>query len=400
MSETSQNKKHIYRLIPCPDYDIEKMESWLTDMAANGLFLSDFIFWFAVFEKGEPANVRYRLEAATKKTGFLDYDNGEPSEEVKDLTESYGWQYVTRRGQFQVYCSTSVEARELNTDPRVQALALDIVRKRQRSNIIAGFLWVFVYPLILLRGKPLITAVNIGTGLTALTVLLMFWSLARAVYKGIHLRKVRKKLASGEPLNHNINWRKQVKQHRLSGATYFILLIACFAFFFSGWANESLEKNKQKIQDYSGVIPFATISDFAPNGTHEYGKFELVNTIETKTDWLAPTIIRYHENAFVSINSSKVIHGGLVVDYYETKAPWLARQIAREYKIPARFSSSYKKIDLPELNVDYAFAYSDVFDTVIIQHKNKIIKATFYQTSPNYTMPLNEWVKIVADSLK
>ena len=51
--------QYVYRPLPCPDYDVEGMESWLTDMAAEGLVLSpdgffaSFGFWlfllFALF---------------------------------------------------------------------------------------------------------------------------------------------------------------------------------------------------------------------------------------------------------------------------------------------------------------------------------------------------------------
>ena len=30
--------KHTFRLPPCPAYDIEGMESWLSDLAMEGLF--------------------------------------------------------------------------------------------------------------------------------------------------------------------------------------------------------------------------------------------------------------------------------------------------------------------------------------------------------------------------
>ena len=58
-----EEPKHVYRLPPCPAYDIEGMESWLSDMAANGLLLSadGFFAGFAIFEKSEPRAVRYRL---------------------------------------------------------------------------------------------------------------------------------------------------------------------------------------------------------------------------------------------------------------------------------------------------------------------------------------------------
>ena len=33
------NRETVYRLVPCPCYEVEACESWLTDMAAEGLFV-------------------------------------------------------------------------------------------------------------------------------------------------------------------------------------------------------------------------------------------------------------------------------------------------------------------------------------------------------------------------
>ena len=58
-------KDRLFRLPPCPPYDVEATESWLEDMAAQGWMLEkDSIFLgVAAFDKAEPASVRYRLEA-------------------------------------------------------------------------------------------------------------------------------------------------------------------------------------------------------------------------------------------------------------------------------------------------------------------------------------------------
>ena len=57
------------RLPPCPPYDVESTESWLSDMAAQGWKLEpdDFFFGIASFIKTDPAPVRYRLGASPQK---------------------------------------------------------------------------------------------------------------------------------------------------------------------------------------------------------------------------------------------------------------------------------------------------------------------------------------------
>ena len=65
--------KTVRRYPPCPDYDVEAMESWLSDMADQGLVLSrdGFFFGFGYFEKTEPKKMRYRLEGSKHTSGAL-----------------------------------------------------------------------------------------------------------------------------------------------------------------------------------------------------------------------------------------------------------------------------------------------------------------------------------------
>lgn len=55
----------VRKIAPFIDTDIFAAESWLSDMAAKGLFFKEDAFWWnLVFEKGEPAKRRYRLVPA------------------------------------------------------------------------------------------------------------------------------------------------------------------------------------------------------------------------------------------------------------------------------------------------------------------------------------------------
>ena len=55
----------VRKIAPFIDTDIFAAESWLSDMAAKGLFFKEGAFWWnLVFEKGEPAKRRYRLVPA------------------------------------------------------------------------------------------------------------------------------------------------------------------------------------------------------------------------------------------------------------------------------------------------------------------------------------------------
>lgn len=118
------------------------------------------------------------------------------------------------------------------------------------------------------------------------------------------------------------------------------------------------------------------------------------------TDWLAPVIIHWKETASGYLSEEEHLSGGLYVDYYETISPWLAKEAAREYWHKAKRSKGYEALSLPQLDVDYAVAYMNSIHipTIIIQDGTKIMRVSFYQTSP-YNMNFEEWVKMMADSI-
>ena len=393
--------KHAYQLPPCPDYDVEGMESWLGDMAANGLFLSrdGFFAGVAIFEKGTPCPMRYRLDAAPKKTSFFS-DDGEPDEETLSLSEAYGWEYVTARGQFLIYRTADPDARELHTEPQVQALAINQIRRRERGNVVTCFIWLFLYPLLAMRGEWLLTMLNIGTWFILYSVLLITWLFAGTVVRAVHLRRLRGRLSRGEPLNHHKRWKKAAVRHRVRG---FMLLACCLVWlglFLHLWSADLTDARKLPLDAYTGDPPFATIIDFAPGGDYALDNFGISNTVEIRSDWLAPVVIHWSETATVTLPDGRTVSGGLLVDYYQTAAPWLARKAAHEYLRTARRSKHYESLPLPPLGVDYATAYSNYFPTLLLQKGNLVLKAEFYQTSPNYELSLAEWAQIMAASIQ
>ena len=90
----NEKKKYVYRLPPCPAYDVEGMESWLCALAWEGLLLrkDGFHAGVAVFEKAAPRQVKYRLEAAQENGELIDAAEELPKSFV--LTQEFGAQRV------------------------------------------------------------------------------------------------------------------------------------------------------------------------------------------------------------------------------------------------------------------------------------------------------------------
>ena len=401
----NQNRppRHAYRLPPCPPYDIEGMESWLTELAKQGLMLSQdgFFCGIATFDRGSPCTMSYRLEAAPKNVSMFADDGGQPDPEAVEISKKYGWEYVASRGQFYIYRSSDPEARELNTDPQVQSLALRAVVRRERASVVSFFFWVFLYPLIFVRGQILRTMIEGKTWFVLFGIALLIWLFAGSVASLIHLRKIRKRLAGCDSINHRKAWRARAWRYRGAKAAFGTLLAVWLILLLHNWSVSVMEEDEFPLKDYPGKPPFATLADFAPEGTYEPMQLSFTNTYSKRADWLAPCVIHWKETATLSLPDDTCLSGGLYVDYYETIAPWLARALSRETFRAARFEKKYTVIDLPELDADFAAGYYDSvhFPTLIIQSGRYMMTVSFYQTSESYTMPLDEWVTLMAKSL-
>lgn len=408
MKSEHNKKRHTHRLPPCPAYDVEGMESWLSDMAHKGLFLAKdgFFAGVATFEYGSARNVKYRLEAAQKSTSMWSEDGGEPDPEQVELSERYSWSYIAKRGDFYIYRSFDPGARELNTDPEVQALALNVVKKRKGSAAFTLLFWLILYPILWLRGGLLLTMVNMKTWLFLLTLLFVLWMLADSLVAFVSLGKLQKKLRDGNMLSSALNWRKRTLQHHATRFLQIALAIILICIFVNNWSVSVMDDDKVQLDNYVGDMPFATILDFAGEGGTDYhmtmmGMSMGFNTVREWSDWLAPRCIEYNEHAQVTLSDGRILDGGLYVDYYETVSPIIAERLTKECLRIDEWEKGFELTETPDLNVDFAAAYYNElhFPVILIQEGNVVIRAMFYQTSSNYTMNMATWAGILADSI-
>lgn len=407
MLEERKEGRHVYRLPPCPSYDVEGMESWMTDMAKDGLLLTKdgFFAGVATFKQSNPQNLKYRLEAAQKSTSMWADDGGEPDQEAVELSEKYGWEYIAKRGDFYIYRSSEPEARELNTDPEVQAIALNTVRKRQHDAVFRAFLWLIIYPILQIRGDLLITMIHARTWFFLLGAFLLLWLFADSLAEVIYLGKLRKKLQNDGILDHAKDWKKRMVWHYSKNALQIVLIIAWLCILLHSWSTSVLDEDKTQLADYQGDPPFATMADLAGDGEYSYRMTMFghgFNTVSEWADWLAPYNMDWAEHAEIKRTDGTVLEGGLYVDYHETVNSWIAKRLALEYYRQDKRGKGFEQLETLALDVDYAIAYMDDIDfpTIVIQEGNIVVHATFYQTSSNYRMELDEWAQLMANSIR
>ena len=79
--------KTVRKLTPVSPYDIQSLESWLQDMAREGLYLTKYRNSFCTFTRKAPGAVRYRVEyCKPDRRGPVS-----PPQALIDLYQDFGW---------------------------------------------------------------------------------------------------------------------------------------------------------------------------------------------------------------------------------------------------------------------------------------------------------------------
>ena len=383
------SKMGAVRLIPCADYDIEGLQSYFEEMAAKGLHLKkDGIFaHFASFERGEPREARYRMDVKEKRNAIMDGDNGRPAEEQIELCSELGWEYVDSIGAFHIFRTYDAAAPELNTDAALQSIAARRIVRSQIESVLVLCFWLLIYPVLKLDGLLLPTMFTVGTDVMLLAFIIDIWWIAGSIARLIYLSRIKKRLEAGESIVRRV--KRSSVRYIAPRIAFAVLAAATVCLFIARWSEA--DKGRIPLEEYAGELPFATIADIVP-GKYERMGFPLTDGIQTRSDILAPVVIDFREYAAVTVTGGKAFSGGLLIDYYETVSPRLARAAAEELLLNARLKRHYTPMDLADTGADMQAAYYDEvhMPTVILQKGNRVIKATLYQTG-EYTISMDEW---------
>ncbi|MBR5248001.1 MAG: DUF2812 domain-containing protein [Lachnospiraceae bacterium] len=404
--EERREPKLAHRLIPCPQYDVSGMECWLSDMASQGLLLQQdgFFAGVATFEKTTPQKVKYRLQPAEKSTGmWADYNDG-PDEEAVELSKAYGWEYIAKRGEFHIYRTFDPEAIELHTDPQVQALAMNAMRKRQRDNLLSGIFWGLFYPWLLFKGKIMLAVIHAGTFPMLPVMIACVWMSIHSVIQAVRLIQLRKKVLQGEETGSGHNWKKKAKGYHANNILRRLIYLVAILLFLKMMGEQMIYEDYIPLTDYTGEMPFATMEDFLPGGEMKLVNMKVgnMNTVREWTDILSPVNYEWDEVGEVTHPDGRVLSGGLEVIYHETKADWIAKRLAREYLLKGKSERDFSELELSLEEVDQVTAYTGSlhFPCIILREGNRILYARFYTNgSDTVKMSLEEWAGLLAQCL-
>lgn len=397
-----EKRKRIYKMPPCPAYDIAGMEAWLTDMAAKGYVLKRFFTsLIAVFEVREPQNLRYGI-ATVSSSAFLAPDLDKSLDNLKEYCTAYGWEYIDHQGIFCIFVTEDENAIALHTDNDVEAMTLEQVRKERKNSLLLPLFWILMLSVQLIANGIWLAVAQLGSMYFLPLVFILVISLADSIQEIRYLHNVEKAIREGG----NITKKRNGRVYQMRTILVLISVVILLGMTGVQYYEEKNGNGKIPIENYAGEIPTLTISDLVPGDMYiATDQSEYSNFVLQRADILIPVYIQFDQNGAVYEDGIRLFEGGITVEYIETCTPWLARKIAEDYqKNDKKFwlnqVDRYKELELADLDVDYAAAWEHLLPAFVIADGNKVVYVYYYQSSGGDELTLEEITKMYADSLK
>lgn len=350
-----KSEKRSCRLLPCGAYDVERIESWLTDLASVGWHLDAVASSVRLFRftLGPARPVRYRLEP---KRDYHDQSE-KPEEAIREVYEACGWEAVADFGPFFIFRADDPNARELHTD---SAMHMEVYKRLLRRyfwcNIfvllltaaLIGFLGHDWYRRLAIMG-PVFTLVH--------PVVLLPLLCVEIIWEFFRILRLYRQLKRRQSLDHGRPWRKGAWGHKIS----FVLEKALYLLFVLSLIVPLVKMAglEKPLEEYPGDAPIVTIADLLPGGQYTPDDTLDFNAYEENAT-LAARNLSWHEYAAVTGQEGERISGLLGVNYHQTASSWLAMGLAREYWREAQKEQHSSALELPPLEVDFAAACSSV----------------------------------------
>ena len=191
-----------FSLRPTGLLTIGQMEHRLADFAARGWLLCGSNSMFDLFERAQPAQMRYRLEPS-QQPGPGD----PPPYEKQQLCREAGWEYIATADKLHIYASPAqAQARELHTDPAELAAMMDSYRSYYTTQLGAAGLLAVLSTFFLLSRRARQGLWSPWTA--AFFLLLSVWMAFRLIFLIHSLWRLQKDLAEGRPMDHQPPYKR------------------------------------------------------------------------------------------------------------------------------------------------------------------------------------------------
>lgn len=122
------------RLLPAEPYEIDALESWFSDLSAEGLHVQKANALFATFIEGEKKRLLFRMEP--KQAGALSTPDKIKAEERHAQHKEKGWSFVCKLDYFYVYAAEEGTADYFATPEEEGAYYPDSLKGNKFFNFI------------------------------------------------------------------------------------------------------------------------------------------------------------------------------------------------------------------------------------------------------------------------
>lgn len=397
-----KKKDTICRIPPCPSWDIPAMEAWLEDMARAGYILDypRHRNMTLQFHRAAPQTVRYRMEPSPKAQWA---ELAEPEEAQRQLYLELGWESVCFFGGCFIYRCTDPDASELNTDPVIQSLALKKWKRRSAFGLLMPIGLLIPILIALYYGVLLISILQMGSRFTLFIVAAIYLAV-REVRMQLRLSKMICALRDGKPLPKS-DWKKTAAVHRFINIT---ALVLGWAIWFSAMGLRTAELfdfGKVSLEDWTEPVPFVTLQEMDPQVLGD--DFDRIVNPEGKK-WfsiLSPVNYEWIDGGTLQVGGWETrFSTPLHVNYHETIAPVIARQLVKEYQGRYRIAYQMKDENWHEvdLGIDYATGYyprDGEMRFIILCHGNTVIWAECGVNDPEGMLTTENWARLMAQRL-
>lgn len=261
-----------YRLLPVEPYEVSALETWLSDLSAQGLHLLELKNFYASFWVKEPKRMLYRMEPKKyRKEEF-------PEQDKLRLYEEYGWKYAATFGEYFHIYTAEEGAPEIHTDPIVESELYHVFLPQNRLALFADiafwFIFIMLYAIRTIRMILNRNAYQLVHGNYSLALWIpIFMTLVNlpAFRKAFGIQRIRKRLASGSPLSHDADWRGKLRHKRW--LTYFCGFLTAISFLLVFYP-EFRDYSDRPMAEINHLLPFVPLAeiendpDFVPSRSY------------------------------------------------------------------------------------------------------------------------------------
>lgn len=322
-------EKTIRRFWWLDEWQIEEVQSWLSDMAGQGWHLLDRGKFFALFGQGPKRKDRYRCD--------IFKSNSPQFEERRELYQAAGWEYVASLGKLHIFRAPDDPAiPELHSDPEEQSYLLTGLVGRLIINCVIAVVSLAILALLPLVYYETLWLDILVDGNTPLFIMLPSYLFVMFLnFRGLILNgRLYAKLRRGQPLARNKPYKGAVCMTKVVA----ILALSVFALLFAD--NLVAVVNLFTAEQYPtippGQLPVVRLMDFDPEAELvpvEAPGFDanMGNYYKTGRSLLVPRQWYLEEDVIVPGQEWPV--GGeynprLAVEGYQARSQWLARQLS------------------------------------------------------------------------